>query len=253
MARQSRFNVTSVPEQGTGTTLIVGQSHPGMAGVTAVDYLVRQLESREIGHIAPEGLPAIAPFENGVPRHHTRLYTLDGSDLTVLIGELFIPTGVARPYADALLAWATEQNIDEIVILHGVPFPHGPDEHEVFHVATPAYRERRLADEPIRPLKGGILDGVAGEVVTRSLDETAPETGVFTTPTHPPGPDIDAAIRLLNAIETLYGFDVDETELRQLGHQLQQYYEQLADRMAAIAESEDSITSHDYPEDRMYM
>lgn len=70
--------------------------------------------------------------------------------------------------------------------------------------------------------------------------------------THPPGPDIEASLKLLAALETIYGFDIDESELRQLGEQLKEYYEQLAERMATIADQESS-TNHDYPEDRMYM
>jgi uncharacterized protein len=110
-----------------------------------------------------------------------------------------------------------------------------------------------VAGTDLHPLKGGYLDGVVGELVTRSLDDKAPETGVFATPTHPPGPDIDAALKLLAAIEDICGFDVDETELREFGEQLKQHYEQLAERMAALSEGDDEFGSHDYPEDRMYM
>lgn len=234
-------------------TLVVGQSHLGMAGVTAVDYLVRHLDSSQIGHVAPAELPGIAPFEDGVPRHHSRIYDLEAYDLSVLVGELFIPIGGARAFTDALVSWAESAGVSEIVVLHGVPFPHGPEEHEVFHVSTPEYRETHLADVSIEPLKGGFLDGVVGELVSRSLDADAPETGVFITPTHPPGPDIEAALKLLDAVETLYDLDVDETELRELGEELKQYYEQLNERMQALAEGEQPIGSHDYPEDRMYM
>lgn len=254
MVARDSFTVESSSEQETGETLVVGQSHLGMAGVTAADYLVRHLDSTQLGHISPAELPAIAPFENGVPRHHSRLYTLDESGITVLVGELFVPVTAARAYADAILEWIGRREIDEVIVLHGVPFPHGPEEHEVFYVATPTYRERHLSDQSqsIEPLKGGYLDGVVGELIVRSLDTRAPETGVFVTPTHPPGPDIDAALKLLDAIENICGFDVDETELRDTGEQLKQHYEQLAERMAALTEGE-ALGSHDYPEDRMYM
>lgn len=253
MTTPSAFDVSVRDGQAIGNTLIIGQAHFGMAGVTAADYLVRHLDATQIGHVTAEAMPAIAPFEDGVPRHHSRLYAIDDTNLIVLVGELFISMDVARGYTDSLLEWADENDVDEIVVLHGVPFPHGPGEHDVFHVATPDYREKRLSEGTFRPLKGGFLDGIVGEVVTRNLDKAAPATGVFITPTHPPGPDIDAALLLLDAIEALYRFEVDETELRQLGEQLKQYYEQLADRMTTIARGEAPLTSHDFPEDRMYM
>jgi uncharacterized protein len=253
MVERDAFTVESSSDGATGETLLIGLSHLGMAGVTAADYLVRQLDSTQVGHVSPADLPAIAPFEDGVPRHHSRLYALDDYGMTVLIDELFIPTGAARDYADAVLEWVDDHDIGEVIVLHGVPFPHGPDEHEVFYVATPGYRDRYLDDSSIEPLKGGFLDGVVGELVTRSLDEKAPETGIFVTPTHPPGPDIDAALKLLDAIETLCGLDVDETELRELGERFEEYYRQLAERMAALTDGEEALGSHDYPEDRMYM
>lgn len=253
MASRSSFTVNTAGKEEVASTLVIGQTHFGMASVTAVDYLVRHLDSTQIGHVAPEDLPAITPFEDGVPRHHSRLYTIDDTNLTVLVGELFIPVVAAREFAEALLQMVDEQGIEEILVLHGVPFPHGPDEHDVFSVATPEFREKRLADDSFEPLKGGFLDGVVGEVVTQSLDEPALDTGVLLTPTHPPGPDIEAALRLIEAAETLYGFAVDETELRELGEQLEEHYEQLADRMATLSEGVESPGSHDYPVDRMYM
>ena len=253
MPDHGTFHVESAVSDHTGEILVVGQAHVGMAGVTAADYLVRHMESTQIGHISPSDLPAIAPFENGVPRHHSRLYTLDRYDITVLVDELFVPVSAARTYVDGVIEWVQERDISEVMVLHGVPFPHGPEEHEVFYVATPGYRDRRLQETSLDPLRGGYLDGVVGELVTRSLDEQAPETGVFATPTHPPGPDIDAALKLLAAIEDICGFDVDETELREFGDQLKQHYEQLAQRMTSLSEGDDDLRSHDYPEDRMYM
>jgi uncharacterized protein len=249
MPTEDPFRIDTATDDPLGSTLLVGQANPGMAGVTAVDHLVRNIDATPIGHVAPTELPAIAPFEEGVPRHHGRLFTHAGADLTVLIEELFIPVGAARDYVEALLAWLDFDVVEEVTVLHGVPFPHGPDEHTVFSVATPAYRDQRLADSQITPLRGGLLDGIVGELVTRSLDERLPETGVLLTPTHLPGPDIDAALRLLAALEGLYDLDIDETELRSFGDQLKQYYEQLASRM----ESRSGDLGGEYPDDRMFM
>lgn len=186
-----------------------------------------------------------------MPRHHSRLYLLPETNVPALVGELFIPVSAARSFTDELLSWAADQNIEEIAVLHGVPFPHGPEEHDVFFVVTPEYRDCRLAEESVKPLKGGFLDGVVGDLVTRSLDDDAPDVGVFVTPARPLGSDIDAALKLLTTAESVYEFDVDETELSERGEQLRQYHEQLADRMESFAESEGPLASHDYPEDRM--
>ncbi len=224
-----------------------------MAGLTAADYLVRQVDSEQIGYISPDDFPAITPFEDGEPRHHTRLYHLPEANVTVLVGELFVPVGAAHSFTDAIMDWIEPKAIGEIAVLHGVPYPHGPEEHSVFHVSTPAYQTRRLSKTEVQPLGGGLLDGVVGEIVSRSLDDGAPPAGVYVTPTHPPGPDIDAAILLLDAIQDIYGFTVDEEELKQRSEELKQYYTELAERIKTMNEAEQPLGTREYPEDRMYM
>jgi uncharacterized protein len=243
------FDVTVPSDVDPGQTLLVGLTTPGMAGITAVDYLVRNRPTEVIGNVSPEGLPAITPFEDGEPRHHTRLYNLTDVDATVLVGELFVPVPAARAFAEALAEWIETNRIEEVALLHGVPFPHGPDEHATFYVATEPYRETRLEGTDLQPLKGGFLDGVAGELVSAGMDGTIPPTGVYVTPTHPPGPDIDAAVRFLDSIERAYGVDVDRDELERRSEEIKQYYAGLADRMAAF----EAEATQEYPEDRMFM
>ncbi|MFB6206682.1 MAG: PAC2 family protein [Haloglomus sp.] len=76
-------------------TLVCGFSSLGLAGLTAANYLVEQLVLEQVDYIDVEQFPAIAPFENGVPRRHTRLFGAEDSDLTGLVGELFVPPYVA--------------------------------------------------------------------------------------------------------------------------------------------------------------
>lgn len=247
------FEVHAPADEPIGETLLVGLSHPGMAGVTMADYLIRHLDSEQVGHVSSQGLPPVTPFQAGEPRHATRLYHLDGTELSVLLGEPFIPVWAAHAFTDALVEWATSAGVEEIAILYGVPFPHGPAEHAVFHVSTPSYRERRLDDTDIQPLGGGFLDGVVGEIVGRGLDDRAPSVGVYITPAHPPGPDIDASLLLLDAIQSVYGFAVDETALRTRSEELKRYYQELAKRIGSADDGAEPLAGREYPEDQMFM
>lgn len=253
MSPQTSFEVDISPDVESGQTLLVGLAKPGMAGFTAADYLVRQMESEEIGYVTPDTLPAITPVEGGKPRNHTRIYNLVDVDLTVLVGELFVPAWAARSFAETLLEWVDDVQVEEVVFLHAVPYPHDPEQHALFYVATDDYREMRLSDTDIKPLGGGVLDGVAGELVSRSLSGKAPPVGVYVTPAHPPGPDIDAALYLLDGIETVYDVSVDLTELEDLSDEIHRYYSTLSEQLTALKESEESVESRDFGVDRMYM
>ena len=227
-------------------TLIIGTAEYGLAGLTAADYLTTELELKEAGHITVDGLPAITPFENGTPRRHTRLFSRSDIDLTVLVGELPVPPFAAAPFADAIASHSEEYGTKEIVILSGVPFPHGPDDHRPFYVATEEYQANRLSDvEDLSPMAGGFLEGFNAELMDRALDGSIP-TCVLTTPVHALAPDIEAALRILEVTDRIYGLDLDTEPLETFAENLSQQYEKLAARLET--EREEHVA-----DDRMYM
>lgn len=247
MARSGDPEFAVSADATSSETLLAGLSEFGLAGLTAANYLVEQLSLEEHGHVDVEQFPAITPFEAGTPRHHTRLFSREDSDVTVLVGELFVPPGVARQFSDAVLEWAGEADVGEIVLLSGVPVAHGPDEHRPFYVASPDYQAAHdLEAADVRPMTGGFLDGVNGAVMHRGIDSEL-RTCLLTTPAHGQAPDVEAALRLLRAVNAVYDLDVDTGPLEGFAAELRQRYEELAEHMAK-QEQETRV-----PEDRMYM
>jgi uncharacterized protein len=228
-------------------TLCCGFSAFGLAGLTAADYLVRQLELEQTGHITVDQLPTITPFEDGTPRHHTRLFSREDLEFTVLVGELLVPAYAAEPFGEAILEWAGDASVEEVVVCSGVPTAHGPDDHRPFYIASPDYQSAHdLEAAEVTPMSGGFLDGINGAVTARGMDSPL-RTCVFTTPTHPQVPDVDAALRLLDAVDAVYDLDLDTGPLEAFAGEVSRYYEELADRM------KEQETDQNVPEDRMYM
>ena len=230
------FHVEQAAEP-TSETLIAGFSTFGLAGLTAVDYIVDHLGLEERGHVAVDQLPTITPFENGTPRHHTRLFSRDGLDVTVLVGDLFIPPVAAEAFSTALLDWTAANDVAEVTVLSGVPIPHGPDGHRVFYVASEDYQERRLSSTELPPMTEGFLDGVNASLMQCGL-ETDLATGILTTPVHSQGPDVEAALRLIEGVRSIYGLDIDTEPLEAFAAEVRNYYEGLSQHLDA-AESQD--------------
>ena len=226
-------------------TVIAGFSAFGLAGLTAVDFLVKQLELEETGHVTATSVPTITPFEDGRPRHHSRFFSRDDLDVTVLVNELVVPTWAADSFAEAVLSWSDANGVEEMTVLSGIPVAHGPDEHDVFHVATDDYREERLGDADIRGMGNGFLDGVNASLVARGMD-SALRTGVLITPVHAQVPDVAAAIRLVEAVEGIYDLSVDAGPLEAFAAEVESYYQGLQDRL-------DTVEDRYSPDDRMYM
>jgi uncharacterized protein len=232
-------------ETAPSATLVAGFSSFGLAGLTAVNYLTTQFSLVETGHVTTEQLPAITPFENGTPRHHTRLCSAPDADVTTLVNDLFVPQWAADPFADAVLRWADANGVEEITILAGVPVPHGPAEHQTYYVATEDYQAARLADEALQPMQSGFLDGVNASLVGRGIDSDL-RVGVFVTPVHAQVPDVEAALRLITAVERVLDLDLDTTALEQFAAEVGRYYRELAERL-------DKVDREHVPEDRMFV
>lgn len=245
------FNQYATPEfrvshdEESADILIIGLSHFGLSGLTAVDYLVDQLSLEETGHISVDALPSITPFEKGRPRHHTRLFTNPDHGLTVLVGELFVPVGAADAFSKAILEWTDKNEVSEITILSGIPLPHGPEDHRTFYIATDDYYSQRLQDETIPAMGMGFLDGVNASLIERGMD-TELAVGILVTPVHALSPDVDAALRLLTTFRELYNIEIDLAPLETFASEIQDHYKQLSERLEAAQQ-------HEIPEDRMYM
>jgi uncharacterized protein len=235
-------------------TLLCGFASYGLSGLTAVDFLIDQLELEETGHVTAEELPSITPFEDGRPTHHTRLFSTPELDLTLLKNELFVPPTLSAAFGESILEWTEANGAEEIAIIDAVPMEHSPDDHRTYHVATDDYHERRLGggdgedadDAPTTPMARGYIDGVAGALVEQGIDSPL-AVGVFQTPVHEQMPDFEASIRLVETVNAVYGLDVDTDPLQSFADEIQRYYTELAERYEAAAEREDSFS------DRMYM
>lgn len=242
-ARETSFEVTH--ETDPSSSLIAGFSTFGLAGLTAVDYLTEHLTLTEAGHITTDALPSITPFEEGVPRHHTRLFSHDESDVTLLVNELFVPPWAADSFSEAILEWADGNGVEEMTILSGVPIPHGPEDHRTYYVATADYHDANLRDTDIPPMGKGFLDGVNAGLVGRGIESDL-QVGVFLTPVHAQAPDVEAALRLVDAVQRVHDLAVDTSELEAFAGEVQQYYSELADRL-------DRVRDEHVGEDRMFM
>lgn len=274
MTRAPSFEVRTRADADPGDVLLLGAADVGAASLTVVDYLVDHLETTRIGHVRVRNLPTATPVVDGRPRRPMRLYAVANAPISILVSEVFVPVGVAEAFADAVFEWAAANDVDEIGVVHGAAYPHEETDHRAFRVGTASFRRTHFEDggADVEALPGGVLEGVPGAILAGGLDrdedepeseppdsgaddERGPRTaaGVFVTPTHPPGPDLTAALELLAALEACYPIDVDEAELRTRSAERTRYYEELADRLRTLEEEQRSLERRDVPEDRMYM
>lgn len=225
--------------------LLAGFASYGLAGLTAASFIVDELSLVQTGHITSAQLPPFTPFENGAPRHHSRLFSRDDLNITVLVNDLFIPVWAADAFGKAILGWTDSNEVEEITILSGAPLMHKPEEHDVFFIATTDYQDVNLRNNDIKPVPQGYLNGVNASLMGRGIDSPL-RTGLLVTPVHERVPDVEAAIRLVDTVASLYQITIDSAPLQTYASQVEQYYHDLAKKLEAVEEE------HQY-NDRMYM
>lgn len=243
--RQQDSPVSVTTHERPENTLVAGFSTYGLAGLTAVDYLVDHLDLSVTGHVEVPDFPPFTPFEAGTPRHHTRLFSRDDLDVTVLVNELFVPLWASESFSSTLLEWADDADVAEITIPAGVPVPHGPEAHRVFYVATEDYQEASLAGTSLDPMPAGHFDGVQAALLSRGMSSPT-RTGVLVTPVHDRIPDVEAAVRLVEALNEVHDLGAETGPLEAFAAEVEQYYRDLSARLEAANQRE-------VPEDRMYM
>lgn len=91
----------------------------------------------------------------------------------------------------------------------------------------------------------GFLDGVNASLVGRGIDSDL-RVGVFLTPVHAQVPDAEAALRLIDTVEHVFGLDIDTSALEDFAGEVEQYYRELAARL-------EDVDRDNVAEDRMFM
>lgn len=233
------FSTHEAPEP----TVIAGFPGPGMAAVSAIQYLIDRMDLDETGHVHAEGLPAITPYKDGRPYHATRLFSGDSLPITILSSELPVPIQHSEPFGRVLLDWIETREVSEVALLTAIPGLDGKD--GLSFVASEDYFEARLADTDVAPLNSGFLTGVNASLIDRAMD-TDLRVGVISTSTTPYRPlDPDAALRLVEGLRRIYDLEVDIERLRGFADSMRRHYEELA---AQIDSQEHASTraSEDY-------
>ncbi|WP_418281036.1 proteasome assembly chaperone family protein [Halorubrum sp. DTA98] len=222
----TEFSLDITIDEKPESSVIAAFPGPGMAGISANQYLIEQLDLHETGHIHADGLPTVTPFYEGRPYHHTRLFSKPKANYTFLTCELPIPAQLSEPFGRTLLDWIDESTVDEVTLLTTIPSLELFE--ELWYIASDDYYQHRLTDIEIAALQGGFLSGVNSSIINRAID-TNLRAGVIATSVNPRQPlDGGAALRLVEGLARIYGFDIETDQLRQFADRTRQHYEQLA-------------------------
>jgi uncharacterized protein len=113
--------------------LIAGFPGPGLVGSISTSYIIEKLNMHQIACVESEYISPGVIFIDGKLRHPFRLYANEQGDVCVLVCEAPIMIHGIHSVLDTVMKWSIENNINEVLVLEGIPVQGipGPDRQPI--------------------------------------------------------------------------------------------------------------------------
>tara|TARA_Y100000034_G_scaffold96601_1_gene117695 strand:- start:6230 stop:6937 length:708 start_codon:yes stop_codon:yes gene_type:complete len=191
-----------------GVIIIEGFPGFGLIGTIATEFLIDHLKTEFIGNMWLEDLPPIATIHQSkiiepLGIHYNKKYNL------VLIHGI---TGAKRmewKIADGIAQIAKMLSAKMIISLEGIGSP-GKKSTNLYYYSSDPKLKKQMDKHGMKLLKEGIIVGVTGALLLKR--EKLPMSCIFAE-TASNLPDSRAAAKVIEALDKIFGFNIDSKPL----------------------------------------
>ena len=182
----------------------------GLVGPLSVGHIIEKLGMSEIGYMRSKHLPPSTVFISGRLRHPFRFYANKNGTICAIICEITLRMEGLYTIVTEILDWAKEKGSSEIVILDGI----ASDAHDnrAYYAAEEDLR-RIMQDKNISMIPQGFITGVPGGILNECLIRDIRGVTLLAKADKTMA-DPDAASTLIDAINRMYGTDIENADLR---------------------------------------
>ncbi len=217
-----------------GANLIVGFVDVGLVGLIASRYLVEELKMELIGGIdAPTELP-LAPIKEGVSQYPIGIYYKH--PWVVLLPEVPLPASLIYPIASTILDYSERRGIKRIISLTGLASLNRiRSEPSVYWIVNDPelVEEMDKLKEVGKPLKDGVLYGPTAVILKLSKARAIPSVTLLAD-AFPEFPDPGAAAKVLDALKSVYGVEIDTKRLIEDSEKIKARLQEMAARAREV-------------------
>ena len=198
----------------------------GLVGTISVDYIINKLDMKEIGFLRSKHLPPSTVFMQGRLRHPFRLYTNKDGNICAIICEIIINREGLYTIASVILDWAEKHGSNEIVILDGV----GSSKHDKKAFCAAEVDLCRVMEEHgIKMIPQGFITGISGGILNECLIRKIRGVTLLAKADEKM-PDTLASVTLIDAVNKVYGIDVDTKDLKKQKNQIGSELKELSNK-----------------------
>jgi uncharacterized protein len=182
----------------------------GLVGPISIGHMIEKLQMKEIGFMRSKYLPPSTVFIRGRLRHPFRFYSNDKGTVCAIICEITLRMEGLFTIVATILDWAKEKGSNEIVILDGVT----SEKHDgKAYCAAEEDLCRIMADKDINMISKGFITGMPGGILNECLIRKIQGVALLAKANKTMA-DPDAAITLIEAVNRMYGMNIDATDLK---------------------------------------
>ena len=211
--------------------LLAGFPDSGMVGSITINYLIESLEMHQIAFVESQFIMPAALFIGKRFRHPFRIYSTANGKICTLICELPIASLGTYPIINAITNWCKEVEINDTVVLGGIPpgnfSPSVSDERRalLLYAGGSADEEARAADIDIPAT--ALVTGLAGALLSTCAARDLPCKALM-VPAFLEVPDPEGAAILLESVSRMVpDVKVDTTPLRKQADMIRKQMEEL--------------------------
>lgn len=221
------------PQSGN-PVVIEGFPGIGLIGNIASQYVINKLDMDYLGAIDSRFFPPMSVLLGGLAHMPVRIY--EKAELGVVVVSSDIPIHPAASYdlARGMVSWAESIGAKEMVCLAGITVMG--EEQRVFGAATNEEMLERIKDK-VEVFEFGTISGISGSVMNECLLRKMPAICLLGE-THSMAPDPRAAVVTVKMLNTLYGLNVDTTELEERADEIEFQMQKLAEQVQSSSAEE---------------
>jgi uncharacterized protein len=214
-------------------TVFVTFPTPGIIGPIVARQMISSLGLEEIGFFKSDALNPVTIFMDNVLKHPYLLYANKEGTILLITIDYPVPQEAYLVVAEGLINWI-EQHIGakRIVCLDGIPVKLRPEKPVVITAA-----ENEVADElkefGTEMYEHGVVLGLSGAFTSEALIREIVGM-VLMTPATAELPDPEAAVNLINVMNSYFKFNIDTKELLEEAAKIKQ-------QLAMISEKQQSM------------
>jgi uncharacterized protein len=213
--------------------LIAGFPGPGIVGAMGASYIIEQQKMHQIAYVESDFITPGVMYIGGRLRHPFRIYANNEGTACVLVCDAPVLLSGIRPLLNAVVAWARDNNVREIMVLEGVAVSNLPetgrkpivlssDGRSDDHGYLSHLRGKKQAAPP------AFIAGISGGLLAACLSNGIPCTGLL-VPSVSGIPDPEGAAILIEKANELANnpFKIDVSALRNEAAELKRQMQEL--------------------------